>query len=151
MTSFSTDPVLAALGDELADGHLAADAERERGAPISDWEDLVCVAHTLACSGVLSAEVLLGHMEGVFGQLADVQVGPATSLYLTVPERTDRQLGFAPWTRSRPLHPTERALVAQAAMLACLRSGARSAELLPDASAVRAVWGEEPGLQGQHG
>lgn len=140
MTLDPANSSLAQISEEIADEHLAEDAGRERGAPITDWDDLSCVVHTLASSGSLSAPVLLGHLESVFPQVADIQVGEPTSLYLTVPERTERQLGFAPWLRSRPLLTAERALIAQAAMLACLRSGARSAELLPDASAVRAIW-----------
>lgn len=140
MPSFDQQALMD-LGEDLANEHLAADAALERGAPITDWDDLACVVHTLGAAGSLPPDVLLGHLEAVFSQLSDVQVGEQTSLYLTMPERTDRQIGFAPWMRSRQLHPTEQALIAQAAMLACLRSGARSAELLPDASAVRAQWG----------
>lgn len=144
MTAFPDDPSLQALSEDLEFAHWVADAERERGGPITDWEDLVCVVETLGTSGALPPEVLLGHLEPVFGRLADVQVGPPVSLYLTAPDRTDRQAGFSPWDRSRPLHPLERRVVVQDAMLACLRSGARSVELLPDEMTVRAVWLEEP-------
>ena len=116
---------------------------------ITVWSELGFALAGLAPRGSFEPLTVIEELEPVFGLVADVQLGDPGGLYFTIPERTDRQIGFDPQHGvSREMTLNEQARIIWAIALACRRCGAQLAELLDDSLTLCAEWGAASGASG---